>query len=304
MSIQIKNRCTFLFLFLPFLLTACLSTSARQAGVKTGIHREIVPNEIRWKELNGSADYFLYENRSVPLRYHCVRINLLSENLRITVFPKEESDFVYKNNERTQFFKGKSAEQFCAEAGANIAVNAAPFSGKKENSRLLTKISTVRKIKGIHISNGKKLSPEKEKYSAIVFSKNKSGAGFTGKIVQNQTEESISGCAFACGGFYTILSNGKKEQFNLETNDSRTALGLDADGKTLFILVAEGERKKTSKGLSFQDCAEIMLVLGADSALQMDGGSSSSLVIDGKNCLSYKPSIKQGSLIGFSFGEP
>ena len=72
------------------------------------------------------------------------------------------------------------------------------------------------------------------------------------------------------------------------------------DGKTLFLLCAEGERKGKSVGLSYQDSSDILLAAGAKDAIQMDGGGSTSLFVNGKNFLSY-PSIRKNAVfIGFS----
>ena len=55
----------------------------------------------------------------------------------------------------------------------------------------------------------------------------------------------------------------------------------------LYLLVVEGERRFKSEGLSFSQCADIMILLGANDAMEMDGGGSSSLFINQKNVLGY-----------------
>ncbi len=60
----------------------------------------------------------------------------------------------------------------------------------------------------------------------------------------------------------------------------RTAVGFDSDGNTLF-LVADG-RQAASVGLTIPETALLFQSLGAVQALNLDGGSSTQLVINGQ----------------------
>ena len=60
----------------------------------------------------------------------------------------------------------------------------------------------------------------------------------------------------------------------------RTAIGQTADG-TILLLVIDG-RQPTSLGATFKDIIEIMHEYGAVNAANLDGGSSTLMVYDGK----------------------
>ena len=60
----------------------------------------------------------------------------------------------------------------------------------------------------------------------------------------------------------------------------RTAAGVTADGKLLLMLV-DG-RQRESRGVRLEELAAIMVGIGAEEALNLDGGGSSSLVVNGK----------------------
>jgi len=60
----------------------------------------------------------------------------------------------------------------------------------------------------------------------------------------------------------------------------RTAVGITDDGY-LILLVVDG-RQSASRGINLTDLAEILLNLGVDSALNLDGGGSSSFVVNGQ----------------------
>ena len=288
------------FLFLILLLFfSCATPPAPTVQTESEVQASLVPERISWLKIKNTdwAEYFFYENKNYPLRYHCVKINLASKNLSIVTYPQSKNDFSYKNGNRTDFFTGMTGESFSKKFNSIVSVNTSPFKGRTNMSKL-TSLTSTRKILGIHVSNKELLSNPVEKYSALIFKKN--AEGFDGEILINQTNEDFSQYDFAFGGFFTILKDSKKLPFTRQTNDSRTAIGLSKNGKILFILVVEGEKQKKSIGLSFQECADIMLELGADSAMQMDGGSSSMLCINQKNMLQYKQIVKNAVILGFA----
>ncbi|MBI3923496.1 MAG: phosphodiester glycosidase family protein [Armatimonadetes bacterium] len=61
----------------------------------------------------------------------------------------------------------------------------------------------------------------------------------------------------------------------------RTVVGVTRKNE-LLLLVADGRRPEESVGLTLQESARIMIDLGAVNALNLDGGSSTTFVIDGK----------------------
>ncbi|WP_233711960.1 phosphodiester glycosidase family protein [Kribbella turkmenica] len=57
----------------------------------------------------------------------------------------------------------------------------------------------------------------------------------------------------------------------------RTAIGFDADGSRMLLLTVDG-RATGSRGLSLKEMGELMIGLGADDALNLDGGGSSTML--------------------------
>ncbi|MGE1095292.1 phosphodiester glycosidase family protein, partial [Pseudomonas zeae] len=57
----------------------------------------------------------------------------------------------------------------------------------------------------------------------------------------------------------------------------RTAVGMDASGRQLIVLLAAGRRGPV-KGLTLAQTAELMRELGAVQAFNLDGGGSSTLL--------------------------
>lgn len=63
----------------------------------------------------------------------------------------------------------------------------------------------------------------------------------------------------------------------------RTAIGLDGGGQKLIIVVIDGRQPLYSQGATLAELAEIVLYYGADTAMNLDGGGSSTLVVQGPN---------------------
>jgi len=104
----------------------------------------------------------------------------------------------------------------------------------------------------------------------------------------------------AIGGGPVLLQNGRIKITNNEElkftgkaiNDKhpRTAMGYTKDNK-LIILVIQG-RSESSGGATLTQEAQILKDLGCIEALNLDGGGSSCLLINGKETI--KPSDKEG----------
>ena len=71
---------------------------------------------------------------------------------------------------------------------------------------------------------------------------------------------------------------GKRNQFLNLSHEPRTALGYNED--TLYLAVADGRQPKYSTGLTLYELASILIELGATEAINLDGGSSSTFVVN------------------------
>ena len=61
----------------------------------------------------------------------------------------------------------------------------------------------------------------------------------------------------------------------------RTAIGFSKNGKFLYILVIDGRQLFYSGGITLAELADLMIAFGADFAMNLDGGGSSTLVVRG-----------------------
>ncbi|MBI5962468.1 MAG: phosphodiester glycosidase family protein [Chloroflexi bacterium] len=63
----------------------------------------------------------------------------------------------------------------------------------------------------------------------------------------------------------------------------RTAIGVNRNGRWLYLVVVDGRQPFYSNGATYQELAELLKDLGAQFAMALDGGGSSTMVIEGEN---------------------
>ena len=102
--------------------------------------------------------------------------------------------------------------------------------------------------------------------------------------------------AVAIGGETILLKNGKLRAHDDSILHPRTAVGIDRDTGQILLLVVDG-RSESSDGYTLVQLAKMMRSLGAEDALNLDGGGSSTMVApsrDGTVKVQNRPS--DGSL--------
>lgn len=93
------------------------------------------------------------------------------------------------------------------------------------------------------------------------------------------------------GRVWTALSGDRmlvsKEQIESGLDDTvrepRTAIGINRNGRYVYLVVVDGRQPFYSDGATFQELAELLLEQGAYFAMSLDGGGSSTLVIEGED---------------------
>jgi Phosphodiester glycosidase len=118
------------------------------------------------------------------------------------------------------------------------------------------------------------------------------------KSAPRQAEQVVSGCDMLIEQGRNVAPNGPAAP--------RTAVGLDAGGKTLTLLVADGRRPDESVGLTPRQMAQRLLRHGCREAMSLDSGGSSTLVIRRGNQwpVINTPSDGHGLLIPLSIERP
>jgi exopolysaccharide biosynthesis protein len=83
--------------------------------------------------------------------------------------------------------------------------------------------------------------------------------------------------AVAVGGNLVLLKDGQVQPVDTVAMHPRTAVGFSADGKKMWIVTVDG-RQANSRGMTELELARHMKSLGADDAINLDGGGSSTML--------------------------
>ncbi len=292
---------SFIFLFAGCVSLARPELSAEEEAALYPLS-SYVPETFEWEEVCPGLSRFDFENKGIPLIYHAVKIDMT-----LTGAAGQDGALELVCGRRESATRREATAQFAARTQCAVAVNATPFTRSGQ-------------LAGIHKEAGEVLSQPVARYGAIAFKLaenaglSRAGHGESGelgeagarqagtctaRIFSSQTDGELEDYDYAFGGFFVVLKDGQVRTEFIRRGDSRTGAGLSADGRTLYLLVVEGERPDQSRGLSYPQCGEIFRAMGCSDALELDGGSSSELCINGKSVLSYKVHTRQSNSFGF-----
>lgn len=269
------------FFALAILLCSCV-TPPHETEI---LSQQLVPSSFEWEELSDSIFLADYEIPAQKVYYHLAKINLCAPSLSLAAFPGSENEI------HGGYFKSPGLKRFLKESGSILAVNASPFTGVCRFPYAL--LSSKRANCGILKVNGKVLYPAVERYDAVIF--NRGPERLEVSFVSQSDTEALKRAQWAFGGFWIMLSGRSTGSF-ADIHNGRTALALSEDKNTLFILCVE----KRGRGLSYEECARILLEAGATDAIQMDGGPFAGLYASGKKLRKYGQTFRCGSCFGFT----
>ncbi len=295
-----KGSGSFLFLCAAAAVIAVLGACSSQpefsgTGTDSRFVREYVRNGIipeiwEWQSVQSGVDYAYFRNDSLPVRWHLVRIDLRTPGLELVSYPHE------RHFSQNGTFAGQTVQQFAADTDALVAVNATPFSYAP------TRFGSRRKLTGLYAVEGVQLSEPIEKYAALLLIRTE--GRLEACVLPHQTETLPERTEYAFGGFFAILSDSRIREFAYHSLDSRTAAGVSADKSVLYLLCVEGERKRSSRGLTYEECAYLLRAAGAADAMQLDGGGSAAIAISGIKTMSYPVKRHSANIFGFKVTFP
>jgi exopolysaccharide biosynthesis protein len=83
------------------------------------------------------------------------------------------------------------------------------------------------------------------------------------------------------GDRYLVLGGEKEAGLDNNERDPRTAIGFNKNGRWLYLVVVDGRQPFYSAGATFDELADILLAHGAYFGMSLDGGGSTTMVIQG-----------------------
>ena len=177
----------------------------------------------------------------------------------------------------------QTVRAFVTKIGAQLGVNASFFASAGEGQF---------KVLGLSASNGDAYSEFEAPYvdalnvsarnvATIIRAKGKNGKAHRPNVPLNN----------AVGGNTRLVTDGVSVAKNLPAIHPRTAAGVTADGKLLLVTV-DGREKGHSLGLTYRELADVLIGWGARQAINLDGGGSTTLVVDDPETAAHDPQVR------------
>ncbi len=98
-------------------------------------------------------------------------------------------------------------------------------------------------------------------------------------IVDVSLKPNVEKIEFAVGAGTMLVKDGKKTDIthNVSGNNPRTVLGINDDGTKIYLVTVDGRQSK-SVGMTLSTLADFLVEYGIDTAVNLDGGGSTTLV--------------------------
>jgi exopolysaccharide biosynthesis protein len=131
-------------------------------------------------------------------------------------------------------------------------------------------------VTGLAISNGETYSDDTPQLPVLCLSPGRAIIRLEG--CPPETMQALAGDRLLLEDSFSRVAYYPPSAKNLHP---RTAVAVDTSGKILWLVVVDGRQSNYSEGVTLAELADILLELGADIALNLDGGGSSTLVMAG-----------------------
>ncbi|MDR1270065.1 MAG: phosphodiester glycosidase family protein [Planctomycetaceae bacterium] len=202
-----------------------------------------------------------------------IRIDTNTKGISFFTTPKANENYQTDKKETVR----QQTSEFLKEYHLQVAVNANFFSVPAGEQYSLPGIANVG---GLAISDGSMVSPPEEQLAAA-FLVLKTGQ----VLLKNCSDKNMgfSNIQVAVTGNKFLLQNGTVLPQTNKDIHPRTLCGISQDNRYVIWVVIDGRRKGYSEGATFEESAQWLHYFDAWDGLNLDGGGSSTLVIQGKN---------------------
>ena len=204
--------------------------------------------------------------RPRPIVAHVVRIDLGAPGIEFVVTPPEPTA---KGDVRS-----RTTSAFLEQHGLQVAINASYFYPFRNDHPLSYEPRTGDPVRvvGPTASRGARYGTPLGSAATLYLSRD-GQVSFDGS--SGEIWNAVSGLGY-------VLESGARaklvEDAFTRAPYPRTIAATDASARTLLLLVVDGKQPGYSEGVTLAEAAELLLELGAFTAIQLDGGGSSTLV--------------------------
>jgi len=247
------------------------------AGLALAYRSRLQQRPERTPEVRSLFQGITYE-RKVPnyprsLVAHIITVDLTAPGIDFLVTPSSPND---KNLE----FAADTVPGFASRHNVQVAINGSYFF--PQHARLpffyYPRIGNGVDAQGLSISNAQKESESEEGWAALCILSVRD-IQITSQDCPAQTQQGLAGdIQFVKeGAFYDkgldLLKNSVKLM-------PRSAIAINKDTSKLWLILIDGRQGSYSGGVTLKELAKIAVDLGADRAINLDGGGSSALAVE------------------------
>jgi exopolysaccharide biosynthesis protein len=200
----------------------------------------------------------------------------------VTVDLRQTRPFVSSGSGSEMEAIASTPSEFVKSSGVQLAINANFFFPFREETPwdYYPRSGDPANLVGQAISNRQSYSEPQKQWVTLCFSKNRAQIESTGTCPAG-TEQAVAGDR-------VLLQNGKPLPVDPEIAKkdkayARTAVAIDRTGQKLWLILVDGKQFRYSEGLTIAELSDLITQLGADSALNLDGGGSTTLAIQTKS---------------------
>lgn len=255
----------FLFLIACFGLFVYIYYASRPAMVE--MREELYPGIVYYRRVH-------YLPRTMVA--HIVTVDLKFGNVDVFVTPPDR-----RGRETENPLDARTTSQFAREFGVQVAINGDGFTPWWANAPwdYYPRVGDPVKPHGLASSNRLQYG-EYVRNGPTLFISDRKEVSFGVSI--RKVHMAISGMS------WLVKDKQPVPDLNDTRTAPRTAIGLDGGGTRLILIVVDGRQPFYSEGVTVQEMAELMLFYGGDNAINLDGGGSSTMVIQDPTTGEYR----------------
>ena len=206
-----------------------------------------------------------------PMIAHVLTIDTKAKGIEFLVTPPDsESDTP---------LMARTTSQFLEEFGLQVAINGGGFSPWWSHgpADYYPHVGDPVAPSGLTASNGEIYWTESETEGVppALYISRRNALSFNNQ--PNRVHTAISGDRML------VLKGEIVSDLDDRELEPRTAIGINRNGRYLYLVVVDGRQPLYSEGATFVDLAELLLDQGAFQAMSLDGGGSSTMVIEGED---------------------
>ena len=204
-----------------------------------------------------------------PMIAHVLTIDTKEKGIEFLITPPDA--------EGEMPLKARTTSQFLEEFNLQLAINGGGFTPWWSHSPAdyYPHVGDPIAPSGLTASKGKVYwtTADTEGIPPALFISRKNVLSFNNK--PSRVHNAISGDRMI------VLKGEIAPHLEGEEVEPRTAVGINRNGRYLYLVVVDGRQPFYSEGATFTELAQLLIDQGAYAAMSLDGGGSSTMVLEG-----------------------